>query len=78
MNEKGELVEKIQIPAKRCTCVTIGGSDDDDLFVTTGHLRLDDFDAKIDADDVFGDLGGFLFKLKVGLKGQRRTSGVAK
>ncbi|CCG23633.1 Cgr1 negative regulator [Candida orthopsilosis Co 90-125] len=73
VNEKGELVEKIQIPAKRCTCVTIGGSDDDDLFVTTGHLRLDDFDAKIDADDVFGDLGGFLFKLKVGLKGQKKN-----
>ncbi|KAG5418988.1 CGR1 [Candida metapsilosis] len=73
VNEKGELLEKIQIPAKRCTCATIGGPDEDDLFVTTGHLKLDDFGAKIDADDVFGDLGGFLFRLKVGNKGQKKN-----
>ncbi|KAI5957413.1 hypothetical protein CANMA_004417 [Candida margitis] len=73
VNEKGELVEKIPVAAKRCTCVTIGGADDDDLFITTGHLKLDDFSVKIDADDMFGDLGGFLFKLKVDLKGQRKN-----
>ncbi|CAD1811302.1 rRNA-processing protein [Candida parapsilosis] len=73
VNDKGQMLEKIKIPAKRCTCVTMGGPDDDDLYVTTGHLKLDDFDAKIDADDMFGDLGGFLFKLKVGQRGQKKN-----
>ena len=58
---------------KKSTFVTMGGPDDDDLYVTTGHLKLDDFDAKIDADDMFGDLGGFLFKLKVGQRGQKKN-----
>ncbi|EDK46004.1 rRNA-processing protein cgr1 [Lodderomyces elongisporus] len=64
VDKEGQVIEKIHVPAERCTCVTIGGQDGDHLFINTANLKLDDFDAKIDPTDFFGDLGGFLFKYK--------------
>lgn len=65
---QGKVVAKYRVPAERVTCTALGGPEDDELFVTTGHLQLDDFDAKIDASDKSGDLGGFLFRAKLGKK----------
>ncbi|KAI5965713.1 CGR1 [Candida pseudojiufengensis] len=75
VNSKGELIDKIHVPAKRCTCVTIGGLDDNELFINTGNLKLDDFNHSINVDDLFGDLGGFLFRLKLKNKlyGQKKN-----
>lgn len=57
-------VNRWHVPARQVTCVAIGGKDDNDLFVTTGHLNLGDFDKPIDASDKSGDLGGFLFRAR--------------
>ncbi|KAK6464158.1 Gluconolactonase putatively [Scheffersomyces coipomensis] len=65
VNKQGELLDKIEIPAQKLTCVISGGKDNDELFITTGHKDLLDKDAIIDAKDVSGDLGGFLFKVKL-------------
>ncbi|KAI5955157.1 hypothetical protein KGF54_001718 [Candida jiufengensis] len=74
-NHKGELIDKIHVPAERCTCVTIGGPEGNELFINTANLKLDDFDAEINSEDLFGDLGGFLFRLKFkhDLKGQKKN-----
>lgn len=61
----GKIHGKYVFPAERLTCTCLGGPDDNDLFVTTGHLQLDNFDAKIDATDKTGDLGGYLFRVKL-------------
>lgn len=60
----GGVVQKFKFPAERITCVALGGAEDNDIFVTTGHLHLDDANATIDASDKSGDLGGFLFRVK--------------
>ncbi|KAJ8141848.1 hypothetical protein OY671_004988 [Metschnikowia pulcherrima] len=61
----GHASEKWKFPAQRITCTGLGGVDDDDLFVTTAHLKLDDFATEIDPFDKSGDLGGFLFRVKL-------------
>lgn len=75
VNAQGEVVEKIQLPAKRITCATIGGPNGDELFVTTGHLDLTEDDCVPDPNDKDGDLGGFLFRLKLdrNLNGQPKN-----
>lgn len=64
-----------KVPAERVTCVAIGGKDDNDLFVTTGHLELGDFEKEIDPSDKTGDLGGFLFRVRSEkpLKGKQKS-----
>ncbi|KAK6454872.1 Gluconolactonase putatively [Scheffersomyces xylosifermentans] len=61
----GQLLNKIHLPAARITCVISGGKNNDELFITTGHTQLDDPDAAIDSSDKTGDLGGFLFRVKL-------------
>ncbi|KAI3402754.2 CGR1 [Candida oxycetoniae] len=75
VDKEGNLVEKIHVPAERCTCVTLGGKDGSDMFISTGNLKLDDFSIDIDPGNFFGDLGGFIFKFKSDkdLKGQRKN-----
>lgn len=67
-DSKGQIVEKFDIPAKRPTCVIIGKGR---LFVTTAHEHHEDWSATIDKNDLSGDLGGFLYQIKVeGLEGK--------
>ncbi|EGW35097.1 Gluconolactonase putatively [Spathaspora passalidarum NRRL Y-27907] len=75
VNAKGEVVEKISLPAERITCATIGGKQGDTLFVTTGHLDLEKPTCDSRAEDKDGDLGGFLFSLKLdrNLNGQPKN-----
>ncbi|EAZ63512.2 Gluconolactonase putatively involved in growth regulation [Scheffersomyces stipitis CBS 6054] len=65
VDANAQLVSKIQLPASRITCVTSGGKYNDELFITTAHLQLDDFNATIDPKDTNGDLGGFLYRVKL-------------
>ncbi|KAF5213252.1 hypothetical protein A9F13_08g01639 [Clavispora lusitaniae] len=64
----GKMHARFKVPAARVSCVCVGGKDDNELFITTGHLKLDDPSADIDANDKSGDLGGFLFRLKLNEK----------
>lgn len=78
VNNKGEEIERIKIDnAKRITCITTGGENNDTFYITTGHLELETNDELIpdannESDD---DLGGFLFKIetKSNLKGQKKN-----
>ncbi|ODV78974.1 Gluconolactonase putatively [Suhomyces tanzawaensis NRRL Y-17324] len=74
VDERGQLVEKIGLPALRITSVTVGGKNSDELYITTAHAKLADAGAVIDAADTSGDLGGFLFKYTCG----RRLNGQIK
>lgn len=67
-NDAGEVLDKIKLPAKRVTCTALGGPDDETLFVTTAHEKLMDSDYNFDASDKSGDLGGFIFQVKLGRK----------
>lgn len=60
-----ELLAKYRFPASRITCTVIGGRNDDELFITTAHADHTDLDAPIDALDKSGDLGGFLYRVKL-------------
>lgn len=72
-NEAGEVLGKIKIPAQRVTCTALGGPDDDTLFVTSAHEHLADSEYNFDANDKLGDLGGFLFQVKLGRKVHSKT-----
>lgn len=61
----GQVKHKFKFPAQRLTSTALGGKDDDTMFVTSAHLQLDNFDATIDAKDRAGDLGGFLYAVKL-------------
>lgn len=61
----GELQGKYVLPAERLTCTCLGGKNNDTLFITSAHTKLDDFGASIDAGDKSGDLGGYLFATKL-------------
>lgn len=63
-DKDSKLIEKIILPAERITCATTGGKENNELFITTGNLKLDDFSHEVSAEDKEGDLGGFLFHLK--------------
>lgn len=64
-NSDGKPVRKYLLPAQRITCTAVGGKDDDELFVTTAHEHLAESNYKIDPTDHSGDLGGFLFRVKL-------------
>lgn len=64
-NNDGEVIEIFNIPAERPTCVTIGGKNNDELFITTANEKHVDSNHNIDSGDLSGDLGGFLFRIKL-------------
>lgn len=61
----GKCIEELNVPAERVTSATIGGKCNDELYITTGHRKLEDSSEIIDATDKSGDLGGFLFTYKL-------------
>lgn len=58
----GQVVERFHLPALRPTCVTIGGKNNNELFITSCHERGQIPGAGVDASDKSGDLGGYLFR----------------
>lgn len=60
----GEIIEEWILPAQQISSVTIGGKDNNTLFITTAHEHLEDFSKEIKADKV-GDLGGYLYAIKI-------------
>jgi sugar lactone lactonase YvrE len=59
--KSGQMLEKIEIPAKSVTAMTFGGKNMDEMFVTT---------AKLDTDlNKYPDAGG-VFRIKMDVKGQ--------
>ncbi|ODV87954.1 hypothetical protein CANARDRAFT_26128 [[Candida] arabinofermentans NRRL YB-2248] len=60
--KSGKFEEEWIFPAERISCVTIGGENFDELFVTSADLHLDDV-SKLGS--VPGDLGGSLFNVKL-------------
>lgn len=75
-NEAGEELGKIKLPAQRVTCTALGGPDDDTLFVTSAHKHLADSEYNFDANDKLGDLGGFLFQVKLAGKVHSKTKNI--
>lgn len=82
VDNQGKEIERINIPANRPTCITFGnGEKNNEMFITTGHLQLNDKNVIIDNnindndDNNDDDLGGFLFKLKFdkNLNGQKKN-----
>lgn len=63
----GNEVQSIPIPVAKVSCVTFGGNNYDQMFVSTarGHTPSSSSD-----DKDFGDLAGNIFHLKVGVKGK--------
>jgi sugar lactone lactonase YvrE len=60
---KGELTETLELPAARPTRPAFGGTDLDELYVTS---------AKLDPEQTLdGDLGGAIFVLEPGVRGVR-------
>lgn len=66
LNEAGEVLHKYQLPAGQITCCTVGGMDDDELYVTTALKGLEDLSKKVEDFDTGDDMGGHLFRIKIG------------
>lgn len=62
---EAQVQHKFKFPAQRLTSTALGGKNDDTLYVTSAHLHLDDFEQDISAEDRDGDLGGFLYAVKL-------------
>jgi sugar lactone lactonase YvrE len=60
---EGELTEKLELPAARPTRPAFGGTDLDQLYVTSAQLDP--------GQAVDGDLGGAIFVLEPGVRGVR-------
>ncbi|OBA24178.1 Gluconolactonase putatively [Metschnikowia bicuspidata var. bicuspidata NRRL YB-4993] len=75
-DSRGEVQQKLMVPAELVTCTGLGGAADDELYITTGHQNLLDSGAEIDALDKTGDLGGFLFRVKLGHKAHSQPAAV--
>lgn len=56
----GELDRRVEFPAKKVSCVTFGGEDYTDMYVTTagGSNKVEE-----------GDGAGALFRVNLGIKG---------
>lgn len=67
-NTKGEVFTEFKLPAQAVSCVAIGGKDDNELFFTTIHEHVADFTKKIDPENKEGDLGGFIYRIKLDKK----------
>ena len=65
---KGKLLDKIKIPANRVSSCTFGGSDLDELYITTAQRGFADIGKKLDKDSVT-EYDGLLFKIKTDCKG---------
>lgn len=61
------------IPAKGLTCVAVGGPNDDEVYFTTAHLDHEEPDCDNDANVKTGDLGGYLFRIKLDKKLHGKT-----
>lgn len=61
----GEVRGRIQLPASCITCVCAGGKDDDVLFINTATIDHEENPNPADATDKSGDLGGYLFLVKM-------------
>ncbi|KAG7749219.1 hypothetical protein KL911_005125 [Ogataea haglerorum] len=67
VNPDGDIVHRWTFPAQRVSCVTLGGPDLNEMFVTTADLNLDNPDK---LRSVPLDEGGKLFHIKLtGVKG---------
>ena len=65
---KGKLLDKIKIPANRVSSCTFGGSDLDELYITTAQRGFADIGKKLDKDSV-NEYDGLLFKIKTDCRG---------
>ncbi|EGV65539.1 rRNA-processing protein cgr1 [Yamadazyma tenuis] len=61
LNSSGEVVTRFNIPAPRITCVTIGGKNGDEMFVTTAGDHGRGTKSEYEGED----LGGHLFWYKL-------------
>ncbi len=61
MDAQGNSLERIKFPVKKVSCVTFGGDDLTDMYVTTagGHDKKEN-----------GEAAGALFRLNLGIKGR--------
>jgi len=65
---KGKLLDKIKIPANRVSSCTFGGSDLDELYITTAQRGFADIGKKLDKNSVT-EYDGLLFKIKTDCRG---------
>lgn len=65
VNEDGQILHKFKLPAEQITCCTVGGKDDDELFITTALPGAQEEHKPIDQYDTGDDLGGHLFLIKI-------------
>lgn len=61
----GKVHGKVTLPARCITCVCAGGKNDDTLFINTATIDHEENPNRPDASDKSGDLGGYLFQVKV-------------
>lgn len=59
--DSGDIVKQFSVPAERVTCVAFGGPEAANLYVTSGHLRLEESDESKRDAYTGDDLGGHLF-----------------
>lgn len=57
---EGNEVQRVSFPAKKVSCVTFGGDDYTDMYVTTAGGNRKEID---------GELAGSLFRINLGIKG---------
>lgn len=62
ISPQGEVVHRFVFPAKRTNCPVIGGSQLNELFVSTADLHLDEPE-KVGSEK--GDFGGSIFRVKL-------------
>lgn len=72
----GKLLDEFVLPAERISSVTIGGKDNNILFVTTAHKLLDDENVVITTDKL-GDLGGYIYAFTIKDHGVPKNKWVA-
>jgi len=63
----GRMIEKIDIPVKRVSSVTFGGSGLNELFITTAAKGFNEINKELDENSNGYD--GMLFKVKVDVCG---------
>lgn len=59
----GNVSTKFKLPAKCITCCTVGGINDDELFITTAHELHEDL--SVDIHKETSDLGGYMYRVKL-------------
>lgn len=59
----GKVLDRVELPAERITCCAFGGSNMDELYITTARIGVDDLDSQPEA--------GALFCIRPGVTGIR-------